>query len=118
MTDFDANVLKDALKQFEERCAEEHPGAIYCESLAEAMYLCDTLGEMGYVWLENAAHRKPVIHQDGHCDARYTYFLRPWKKILTYRPCYDTCRGTPITFEELYKIGTRVHYTISIDDLL
>lgn len=109
MTDFDVSVLKDALEQFEERCAEEHPGAIYCKSLT---------GEVGYSWAENMAHRKPVIHQDGHCDARHTYFLRPWTKILTYLPSYNTCHGTPIAFEELYKMGAQVNYTISIDDLL
>lgn len=118
MTDFDANVLKDALKQFEERCVEEHPGAIYCESLAEAMYLCDTLGEMGYVWRENAARRKPVTRADGHCNARYTYFLRPQHQILTFSRHYDTLHGIPIIFEDLYNMGVRVHYTISIDDLL
>lgn len=118
MTDFDVNVLRDALEQYEKQYDEEHPGAIYCESLAEAMYLCDTLGEMGYAWRENAAHRKPVTRADDHCDARYTYFLRPQHQILTFSRHYDTIHGMPITFKELYNIGTQVHYTISLDDLL
>ena len=118
MTDFNVNVLKDALESYEEQCDEEHPGAIYCESLTEAIYLCDTLGEMGYVWRENAAHRTPVTRQDDYCDARHTYFLRPQNQILTYSRGHDALYGTPITFEELYNMGTCITYTISLDDLL